>query len=79
MVKESGADFFLVSIPMSTEKIELLRTISSEYKFHFLDLSPSFKEERDYIIPDDGHWNVNGHRIAAQAIEPVLERIINEK
>jgi hypothetical protein len=43
----------------------------------FIDLLPAFRKQaglsgKQFYIPNDGHWNAEGHRLAAQVISSVL-------
>jgi len=53
---------------MSSEQVTFLNYVAQKYSLEYLDLSPFFEAERDYLIPDDGHWNKKGNNIAAIAI-----------
>jgi lysophospholipase L1-like esterase len=46
-------------------------------EIEFIDLLPMFREEvslsdKQFYIPNDGHWNAEGHQLAAQAIHKTL-------
>jgi hypothetical protein len=56
---------------------KLLRGFCQSKGIHYFDLSPLFKEKiRQSALPlyyhDDGHWNQNGHRLAAESIYHIL-------
>ena len=51
----------------------LAKHVAQQHGIHFLDLHPIFKDDfaknhQMFNFDRDGHWNVYGHRVAAQAI-----------
>lgn len=67
-VKANNAELILIAIPMSEVPLSILQGIAQRNQINFLDLSPFFIDQKDFIIPDDGHWNNRGNKIAADAI-----------
>lgn len=67
-VKANNAELILIAIPMPEVPLSILRGIAQRNQINFLDLAPFFIDQKDFIIPDDGHWNNRGNKIAADAI-----------
>lgn len=73
--RTNKAQLLLVGIPMPREETDLLSSVARKYSFGFLDLSLYFKNEKDYVLLNDGHWNSKGHAIAGEAIYDWLKKI----
>lgn len=65
---KNGSKLLIISIPMADEKVEFLTRVSKDNLVNYLDLTPFFKNETNYLIPDDGHWNAKGNLIAGNGI-----------
>ncbi len=65
---ENGSKLLIANIPMDKEKVQFLTKVSKDNSINYLDLSPLFKDETNYLIPDDGHWNAKGNLIAGKRI-----------
>jgi hypothetical protein len=65
---------------MTEWKHGLMRSLTSKYGFHFIDLTDNFNERYDeygerFNSKIDYHWNANGHEVAAQALLETLQDI----
>jgi hypothetical protein len=79
--EQAGADLVLVFIPTTSTRHLALNDFCVENEIHCLDLSNTFQQQGNnwqeiYYYPIDGHWNEQGHRLAASAIYDFLE--VNE-
>ncbi len=71
-----GARFILVSVPMGARNREFLREFAAREEIPHLPLDACFSTAAGQpIFPHDQHWNVEGHRIAAQAIDGFLHDV----
>ncbi len=76
-IKETGhASDFDFELPQKNIKPYL-----KENHIDFYDLLPAFKREAQsgtrLYIPDDGHWNIAGNKLAAQEIHRELAKLLN--
>jgi lysophospholipase L1-like esterase len=57
-----------------------LAKLASVHGFKVVSVERAFREAqsagRNVIIPDDGHWNADGHRVAADALAPELAALL---
>jgi GDSL-like Lipase/Acylhydrolase len=73
VVREHGARFLLVSVPMSDPPRSRLAAGVQALGIPYLPLDPAFRGQRDIRFEHDAHWTPHGHEIAARAIEDFLE------
>lgn len=63
----------------TTELQKRIEGVASEHRIPFLDLTPTFRdavgEGKKVCYKLDGHWNADGHRVAAAAIIAWLKEI----
>jgi hypothetical protein len=76
-VESLGARLVVVSVRMVPHLREHLAEILDEVAVAHLPLDRAFAAEPrlELHFPHDPHWNPAGHRTAADAVEPFLERI----
>jgi len=69
----------LIIVAISDEGNNLSK-FCSENEIYFLNLQPEFEKQslkgKQLIIPKDGHWNEDGHRLAAELI---YKKLIEEE
>ena len=71
--EKGGARLLLVSVPMGAEKRKRLQDIAAEKGIPYLQLDEHFQSQGSPVtFPHDVHWNVNGHAVAANAIDDFL-------
>jgi len=73
-VRESGARFLLVSVPISDPPLGRLREGLRALGIAHLGLDAAFRRQRDIRFPGDPHWTPHGHAIAADAVEAFVEQ-----
>lgn len=75
-VRGDGARFLVVTVPMGGPLRERIGARLEALGVAHLDLTPVFagRPRAEVKFPHDGHWNANGHRLAAEAVEAFLER-----
>jgi hypothetical protein len=71
-VRESGARFLLVSVPISDPPLGRLQEGLRALGIAHLGLDLAFRRQRDIRFPGDPHWTPHGHEIAADAVEAFL-------
>ena len=70
LCKREGSVLILVSIPMEIEKREVLQSVAEAQGIPILFLDETFEAATTpTTFAHDGHWNAEGHKIAASAIE----------
>lgn len=70
LCKQEGAVLILVSIPMETEKRDVLQGVVKAQGIPTLFLDESFEAATTpTTFTHDAHWNAEGHKLAASAIE----------
>ncbi len=58
---------------------EHLEALAADAGLPYRDLSPGFRVAgRLYRFEGDGHWNVEGHRIAGEALVPMVHTLLTE-
>jgi hypothetical protein len=62
----------------------LMRNVLEANQIDYLDLLPALRSfvdtsERSIYLPIDGHWNADGHKVAAEQIGPWLSDIAAER
>ncbi len=58
---------------------EHLEALAADARFPYRDLSPGFRAAgRLYRFEGDGHWNIEGHRIAGEALVPMVHTLLTE-
>jgi len=80
LCKNHGSVFILVSIPMDAGMRAALQNIVQEHGIPYLALDAQFTSTVTPItFPHDAHWNAEGHKLAAYAIETFLSesRVFN--
>jgi lysophospholipase L1-like esterase len=75
-LRAEGGTLLVVLIPSPAVR-DGLATICSEEGIVFLDLAPAFAGRPDLTFKHDGHWNARGHQAAADAVVPVVARLLN--
>jgi len=66
-----------------TKSQENLKSIGDELNIHIIDLLPPMKSwinttKQNIIVPNDGHWNEKGHKIAANhVVKELIKQDIN--
>ena len=74
--RKAGSQFVLVSIPMNVEKRTWLQKIAEKGSIPYLQLDEYFESKGASVkFPHDGHWNADGHAIAANAIDEFLREL----
>jgi len=70
----AGAEFMVVSIPVNRRKpIPMFAREFADMQIDYLDLQPLLPEDADALYyPADSHFNADGHRFAANAIEAFI-------
>jgi hypothetical protein len=61
-----------------------LEEIARRQHLELVDPSPAFVSaaagrEQPFRIPGDGHWNADGHRVVGTMLEPIVERLLQER
>ena len=75
-VRQRGARFVLVSIPMNARERDCLSDLAARHEIPYLPLDSTFRPSgRDVTFPHDGHWNEAGHETAAAAIERFMHEL----
>lgn len=75
LCKKNGSLFLLVSIPMGRQRRTVLQRITEEQRIPHLQLDADFESTTTSVMfPHDRHWNEEGHRIAANAIDRFLRK-----
>jgi lysophospholipase L1-like esterase len=70
LCKREGSVLILVSIPMETEKREVLQSVAEAQGIPILFLDETFEAATTpTTFAHDAHWNAEGHKLAAGAIE----------
>ena len=71
-VRAAGAEVRLAAVPMQTAPRAWLREASRKAGIRLVDLdaplAAAVARGVDVTLPDDSHWNAEGHRIAGEAI-----------
>jgi len=73
-VRADGARLLVVSVPMRPELATALGARIRGLGIPHLDLGPAYdgRPRSEFKFPHDGHWNAEGHRIAADAVDDFL-------
>ena len=73
LCKHNGSLFTLVSVPMDPAKRAALRKIAREHDIPYFALDSRFESVvTPVMFSHDAHWNIEGHKVAADAIEVFL-------
>lgn len=73
LCKKNASVFILVSVPMDAKKRALLQKIAEEHEIPYLPLDAQFESTITRVtFPHDAHWNAEGHKLAANAIDTFL-------
>jgi hypothetical protein len=73
----AGARFALVSVPMASERREVLHRQAVESGFPYLPLDSAFEQSGGSLVfPENLHWTAEGHAVAADAIEDLLVALL---
>jgi hypothetical protein len=76
LCKNNGSALVLVSVPMDTEKRAVLQKITEDHQIPYLALDALFESNASPVtFAHDPHWNANGHKLAAGAIETFLREL----
>lgn len=67
-----GSELVVVSVPMKWNFVKGFKRHSKKLGYHYLPLNEAFKGDSSHLWLSDGHWNGEGHKIAAEAIYQFL-------
>jgi hypothetical protein len=73
LVRERGARFLLVSVPMPEPPRARFEAGVRALGITHLPLDAAFRKQRDVLFAHDPHWTPRGHEVAAAAVEAFLE------
>lgn len=74
-VLKNNSKLLVVTIQINEKQRLFFEQLSADKGFYYFDLSLLFKYEKNYLIPDDGHWNEKGHRIAGEAVAGWIKQL----